>query len=471
MKTDLDKAIACVRSMPQQEITSAATSRKQIPAIFKTIAEKIWPGGRGAINFDFGGGFWLVSSQYLWFQAINNVIFDRFNKTDDENESALSYIQKHGLDTVSCANVLNVIAEANVRAQVIHCVSLFADASREKLAFFSMHYDPKAPNGIGGQVTKEGETWQEMRPSWTYVPELQRSFKYVRCLPGKGASERFHSDLIIASNDARALDEYAPQAFQCVADKDLWTQMRREALELGHAFPAWPKDARSTAYAPPPRGTRAAWVATRLGSKPKKASPRRSRAVGPFFEGLRDPRVIDGTVFAREAARYKAEIKAAPRSLGKHTAEAVYLHQSAVKLLPPFLQAAVKNAAAIAGLGPKDWTIAKLYRTRPIISLLSYPTFFTDGFPALAGGFTVFFDEERARPVPTPGKNPPILHRKEEMLASDHPDQTKFQALTKQAEDAGLFDYDSNKYGYRDVWDAIMKKQGVKLVGHRLVRL
>ncbi len=119
---------------------------------------------------------------------------------------------------------------------------------------------------------------------------------------------------------------------------------------------------------------------------------------------------------------------------------------------------------------PGNWTIAKFYRLRPVISLNYYPGFFTEAFPEQnLGGYTVFFDEEDARPIASPGENPSILHRKEEMLRPDDPHQAKFQALTKQAEDFGLYDYDYKIYGKKQTWEDIMRKQGVRLDGHRLL--
>jgi DNA phosphorothioation-associated putative methyltransferase len=66
--------------------------------------------------------------------------------------------------------------------------------------------------------------------------------------------------------------------------------------------------------------------------------------------------------------------------------------------------------------------------------------------------------------------NPPILHRKELLLPSDHHDIPKFVALTKQLEDAGLFK-DSLRIGYKKQWEERLYNAGYKVVDHKLIKL
>jgi DNA phosphorothioation-associated putative methyltransferase len=67
------------------------------------------------------------------------------------------------------------------------------------------------------------------------------------------------------------------------------------------------------------------------------------------------------------------------------------------------------------------------------------------------------------------GTNPPILHRKETFLASDHPLHAKFARLTQQEEKHGLLD-DSSAIGTREGWSSRLAERGFALKGHRLVR-
>lgn len=105
------------------------------------------------------------------------------------------------------------------------------------------------------------------------------------------------------------------------------------------------------------------------------------------------------------------------------------------------------------------------------IALLNYPDFFADPFPALA---------ESWRYVPDSGEtgyrsyrdslNPPILHRKELLLAPDHPNYATYAELSAAAESIGLFD-DATRIGYRRQWLALVRESGYRLEGHALVPL
>jgi hypothetical protein len=65
--------------------------------------------------------------------------------------------------------------------------------------------------------------------------------------------------------------------------------------------------------------------------------------------------------------------------------------------------------------------------------------------------------------------NPPILHRKEALLTTDHPLHAKFARLTQQEEKHGLLD-DTATIGTKEGWQARLAETGFVLRGHRLVR-
>jgi hypothetical protein len=65
--------------------------------------------------------------------------------------------------------------------------------------------------------------------------------------------------------------------------------------------------------------------------------------------------------------------------------------------------------------------------------------------------------------------NPPVLHRKETFLASDHALHAKFARLTQQEEKHGLLD-DSSEIGTREGWSNRLAERGFALNGHWLVR-
>jgi hypothetical protein len=68
-----------------------------------------------------------------------------------------------------------------------------------------------------------------------------------------------------------------------------------------------------------------------------------------------------------------------------------------------------------------------------------------------------------------PFSNPPILHRKETFLPSDHPLHASFARLTAQEENHGLL-ADPATIGTRDGWHRRLAAAGFALRGHRLVR-
>jgi hypothetical protein len=67
-----------------------------------------------------------------------------------------------------------------------------------------------------------------------------------------------------------------------------------------------------------------------------------------------------------------------------------------------------------------------------------------------------------------PFSNPPILHRKETFLPSDHPLHASFARLTAQEEKHGLL-ADPASIGKRDGWRSRLAAAGFTFRGHRLI--
>ena len=105
-----------------------------------------------------------------------------------------------------------------------------------------------------------------------------------------------------------------------------------------------------------------------------------------------------------------------------------------------------------------------------MVSYLSYPDFESDPHPALASSMTVHLQTFRVRERDyTSSRNPPILHRKETFVASDHPLHGKFARLTRQEELKGLYEAPTH-IGTRRGWDELLSEKGLVLRGHRLFR-
>ena len=104
------------------------------------------------------------------------------------------------------------------------------------------------------------------------------------------------------------------------------------------------------------------------------------------------------------------------------------------------------------------------------VSYFVYPVFETDPHPALERSVKLSL---RTREIDcfdyTAATNPPILHRKETFLTTDHPLHAKFARLTQQEEKHGLLD-DTATIGTREGWSRRLAERGLSVNGHRLVR-
>jgi DNA phosphorothioation-associated putative methyltransferase len=155
-------------------------------------------------------------------------------------------------------------------------------------------------------------------------------------------------------------------------------------------------------------------------------------------------------------------------SVGKQTPDALYLHFSALPLLPPVLR--VYEGCARAYIGSVEGAnVIKLHQGKPQVSYLYYPDFESNPHPALAASLVVplntFHIQYREY---TDSKNPFILHRKETFLAPDHPLRPKFARLTNQEERYNLYDK-AESIGTREGWQKVLDEKGVYLADHRLL--
>jgi ribosomal protein S18 acetylase RimI-like enzyme len=151
---------------PEQKISSAGTSLRQVPAVFKAI-----PWKKGTLNADLGGGKYDEFTNALQTQGVENVIYDPYNRSAEHNQAAMDRIAGNA-DTATISNVLNVIAEPAARDQVIRQA---ADAIKpEGEAYFSVYIG----DGSGkGKETPRG--YQLNRKLADYIEEIERHFGSV----------------------------------------------------------------------------------------------------------------------------------------------------------------------------------------------------------------------------------------------------------------------------------------------------
>lgn len=156
--------------------------------------------------------------------------------------------------------------------------------------------------------------------------------------------------------------------------------------------------------------------------------------------------------------------------IGKVVARDVYFHVSLLGGIPETVRRNVDEGIALTRLmAGKDFNVIRLSRSMSDMSLLDYPSFFDEAFPALYRSWFIDLDQRtyRYRSYES-STNPPILHRKELLIAADHPQRSIFEQLTLTAEQIGLFD-DPARIGFQQTFEALIKQRGYRLADHTLV--
>lgn len=153
------------------------------------------------------------------------------------------------------------------------------------------------------------------------------------------------------------------------------------------------------------------------------------------------------------------------QGIGKRVGGASYVHRSAAGLLPEEQVVAVGEAESRAGQVP--WNVVRV--AKDAVSFLLYEDFDTAAFPALLSSTKVDLKSgEVAETNYRDRRNPPVLHRKELLLAPDDPRLPRFRALTAAAEEHGLF-CEAHRIGTRAAWEARLSEAGLVVKGHALL--
>jgi hypothetical protein len=166
---DLGETIPLPGPEPSQRISSKDTSIKQIAAVFKK--PEIFDLKEGSVNLDIGGGRFDLGTDYLRNErGVENLVFDRFNRSPEHNEEVLNRIRETGgADSATAANILNVIEEPEARKRVIQ---QSYDYTREGGKVFFQVYEGSG-TGVGRGTTKG---WQNNKKTSEYIPEIEGIF-------------------------------------------------------------------------------------------------------------------------------------------------------------------------------------------------------------------------------------------------------------------------------------------------------
>jgi len=153
---------------------------------------------------------------------------------------------------------------------------------------------------------------------------------------------------------------------------------------------------------------------------------------------------------------------------GKSTPQAIYFHKSVINdvQLADFITKIQKALRQ----DNYNWNIVKFWKNNFKFSLLNYPTFDTESYPALQQSLFVDLEKKHHRLNDySNSDNPPILHRKELMVNKDHPLFHEFSIVTQEGELPGLYD-NPRTIGFKLGWEATIRNAGYELVDGRLFR-
>lgn len=152
----------------EQAISSAKTSIRQVPALFKDKSARF-----GESNVDIGGGRFDLATDYLAERGTRNLIFDPYNRDEATNRATLDFLRAgNRADTATNANVLNVVAEAPARANII--LEAAKSIKPDGTAYFTVY------EGDGSGIGRETSAgWQNNRKTTDYMDEIRQYFDMV----------------------------------------------------------------------------------------------------------------------------------------------------------------------------------------------------------------------------------------------------------------------------------------------------
>jgi len=154
---------------------------------------------------------------------------------------------------------------------------------------------------------------------------------------------------------------------------------------------------------------------------------------------------------------------------GKVLPAAVYIHRD----MEPCRKGSIGQILALLSerhaIGD-EFNVVKFRTDAPRVSFLCYPHFFEHPHPSLEKSITIDLASGKSfQNGYGDNLNPPILHRKELLLATDHPHAGEYAALSAAEEQAGLYE-NTSIIGFRVNWERLLAARGLTFDGHSLVR-
>ena len=161
-------------------------------------------------------------------------------------------------------------------------------------------------------------------------------------------------------------------------------------------------------------------------------------------------------------------------SIGKRVMDELYVHISAIQYLPePKDLHRVNEALAFLPKGHEPSpNVIKLNLRTGRLSLLAYADFEKVAFPILIASWAFPAGKLRNPTFRYYGNspNPPILHRKELLVAHNHPNREHWQTVTRAAESIGLF-ANTTAIGFKSNWEKLIFEKGYQFLDGQFVPL
>jgi len=149
--------------------------------------------------------------------------------------------------------------------------------------------------------------------------------------------------------------------------------------------------------------------------------------------------------------------------IGKNLPSSIYLHESALGLLPEKIAVLVVETIDQFKILDESWNLIKFYKRDYKIAFLDYPLFEEDSYPTLHQSQLVDLHQKSIRKSDySKSFNPPILHRKETFVSSSYPLITLFERITTEGEAIGLYE-NTKRIGFKNNWESLIKSKGFYL--------
>lgn len=158
-----------IKNNTEQQYSSSSTSINcaKVPAVFKKVN---WI--PNTVNFDNGGGKFDTASDYLREFGIDNLIYDKYNRSSSHNNMVEDRLNHKSADTSTISNVLNVIKEKDARIEVLN--NSKNAIKSDGYVYITVYEGNKS--GIGCETSKGYQLNRKLRD---YVDEVSEVFSNV----------------------------------------------------------------------------------------------------------------------------------------------------------------------------------------------------------------------------------------------------------------------------------------------------